>query len=79
MRAIDSDLKKKQDELNEVKNNYSALSKGKDSASYQQKDLGEIIYNSTINADSYFVEKLGSEALSTMVAIVHKYEGDFIH
>lgn len=57
MRAIDSDLKKKQDELNEVKNNYSAIAKGKDSTSYLQKDLGEIIYNSTINADTFFVEK----------------------
>ena len=46
MRTIDGDLKKVQDELNDAKNNYNAISKGKDTASFVNKDLGEIIYNS---------------------------------
>lgn len=72
MRSIDGDLKKIQDELNDVRNNYNSISKGKDSTSFLVKDLGEIIYNSEINADAYFVEKHGSEELATIIAIVHK-------
>lgn len=72
MRTIDGDLKKVQDELNDVKNQYGAVSKGKDSASFTQKDLGEIIYNSKIDPDRFFVEKHGSENLTTLVYIQHK-------
>lgn len=72
MRTIDGDLKKVQDELNEAKNNYNSLSKGKASESFLQKDLGEIIYNSTINPDAYFVEKAMSENLNTLIYICHK-------
>ena len=52
MRTIDGDLKKVQDELNDAKNSYNALSKGKDTASFALKDLGEIIYNSHVNPDA---------------------------
>lgn len=74
MRTIDGDLKKVQDELNDAKNHYNSISKGKETTSFVNKDLGEIIYNSQINPDIYFVEKHGSEELATIVAIVHKYE-----
>jgi len=46
MRLIDSDIKKIMDLLNDAKNNLNSVAKGKDSASYLVKDLGEIIYNS---------------------------------
>mmetsp|Transcript_35259 Transcript_35259/g.34267 ORF Transcript_35259/g.34267 Transcript_35259/m.34267 type:complete len:284 (+) Transcript_35259:243-1094(+) len=72
MRTIDGDLKKVQDELNDAKNNYNALSKGKDSASFLLKDLGEIIYNSNVNPDVLFVEKHGSETFQTLVFICQK-------
>mmetsp|Transcript_3374 Transcript_3374/g.2337 ORF Transcript_3374/g.2337 Transcript_3374/m.2337 type:complete len:152 (+) Transcript_3374:150-605(+) len=62
MRTIDGDLKKVQDELTDAKNNYNAIAKGKDSASYMQKDLGEIIYNTQhLMPDNLFVERHGSE------------------
>jgi hypothetical protein len=72
MRYIDGDLKKSTDELNEAKNNLAQMSKGKDSNSFLQKDLGDIIYNTKIDPDTFFVEAKGSEALSTFIAIVHK-------
>jgi hypothetical protein len=46
MRTIDGDLKKVQDELNDAKNHYNSISKGKETTSFVNKDLGEIIYNS---------------------------------
>jgi V-ATPase subunit C len=76
MRYVDGDLKKVMDELNDVKNNLGQLSKGKDSPSFLQKDLGDIIYNSNLNADIYFVEKHGSEILATCIAIVHKTKAE---
>ncbi len=78
MRYVDGDLKKVMDELNDVKNTLGQLSKGKDSPSYLQKDLGDIIYNSNLNqkADIYFVEKHQSEILATCIAIVHKTKLD---
>jgi hypothetical protein len=45
MKAIDGDLKKLQDDLNETRNVYNQVSK-KDGQSFTSKDLGEIIYNS---------------------------------
>jgi hypothetical protein len=59
MKAIDGDLKKLQDDLNETRNIYNQVSK-KDSTSFVAKDLGEIIYNSKVNGED-FVEKLGSQ------------------
>jgi len=77
MRYVDGDLKKVMDEMNDVKNNLGQLSKGKDSNSYLQKDLGDIIYNApNLNPDHYFVEKHGSEVLATCIAIVHKTKAD---
>ena len=41
------------------------------------KDLGDIIYNAAkLNPDHCFVEKHGSEILSTCIAIVHKTKAD---
>jgi hypothetical protein len=60
--------------LNEVKNQYTSVSKGKEGKSLLTKDMGDLIYdNPVINPDHYFVEKLGSENLATILAIVHKY------
>lgn len=72
MKTIDGDLKKLQDDMNETKNIYNQVAK-KDGVNFITKDLGEIIYNSpNSNISEEFVEKLGSEALATVIAIVHK-------
>jgi len=47
MKTIDSDLKKLQDDLNETRNIYNQVSK-KDGVNYTTKDLGEVIYNSSV-------------------------------
>lgn len=61
------------DELNEVKNNLAALTKGKDGNSFFNKDIGEVIYTSEkINADVFFMEKHGCENLCTIIAIIQK-------
>lgn len=70
MKTIDGDLKKLQDDLNETRNIYNQVAK-KEGANFTSKDLGDVIYNSTVSSED-FVEKLGSEALSTLIAIVHK-------
>ena len=70
MKTIDGDLKKLQDDLNETRNIYNQVAK-KEGANFQTKDLGDIIYNSQVSSQD-FVEKLGSETLSTLIAIVHK-------
>jgi len=73
MRAIDSDLKKIFDELTEVKNNYNLVNKNRDGKSLMSKDLGEIIYTTQgLNPDHYFVEKVGSENLSTILIVLNK-------
>ena len=71
MKTIDGDLKKLQDDLNETRNIYNQVAR-KDGANFQTKDLGDIIYNSPVSSED-FVEKLGSETLCTVIAIVHKY------
>lgn len=50
MKTIDNDIKKMQDELTEVKNNYNQLVK-KDGTTLLTKDIAEIIYTSNINPD----------------------------
>lgn len=70
MKTIDGDLKKLQDDLNETRNIYNQVAK-REGTSFQSKDLGDIIYNSGVSSED-FVEKLGSETLSTLIAIVHK-------
>jgi hypothetical protein len=70
MRTIDTDLKKVQDELNEVKNHYASIVK-KEGSNFQTKDISETIYTSQVDA-SIFPEKAGSEHLATLVVIVHK-------
>jgi tRNA A58 N-methylase Trm61 len=72
MRSIDNDIKKLQDELTEVKNNYTQLVK-KDGNTLTTKDISEVIYTANINPDMYFVEKHNSSFMSTVIAIVHKY------
>ena len=74
MRTIDGDLKKVMDEMNDARNSLNSVSKGKESASFLVKDLGDIIYNSQLNPDVYFVEKnAGLESsLATLIAIIHK-------
>jgi len=73
MRAIDSDLKKIFDELAEVKNSYNLVNKNKDGKSLLTRDLNELIYTSKdINPDHYFVEKLGSENLSTVLIVLNR-------
>jgi hydrogenase maturation factor len=71
MKTIDSDIKKVQDELTEVKNNYSQLVK-KDGNTLTTKDLSEVIYTANINPDNFFVERHNSSFLTTIIAIVHK-------
>jgi tRNA A58 N-methylase Trm61 len=71
MKTIDSDIKKLQDELTEVKNNFAQLSK-KDGTTLLTKDLAEVIYSSNIDPDKHFVEKKGSSFLTTVIAVVHK-------
>jgi hypothetical protein len=56
--------------MNETRNIYNQVAK-KEGANFQTKDLGDIIYNSTVSSED-FVEKLGSEALATLIAVVHK-------
>lgn len=55
MKAIDSDLKKLQDDLNETRNVYAQVAK-KEGSSYMNKDLGDIIYTSKLDPKQYFVE-----------------------
>lgn len=72
MKTIDNDIKKQQDELNEVKNTFAQLSK-KEGTTLLTRDLAEVIYSATnIDPDKHFVEKKGSKVLSTIVAVVHK-------
>ena len=80
MRRIDNDLKKQTDELNEARNHLASLSKGKEGGSYFSADLGELIYrNERLNPNHFFVEKFGTEVLSTVIAIVHKYRYSHIY
>ena len=55
MKAIDSDLKKLQDDLNETRNVYAQVAK-KEGSSYMNKDLVDIIYTSKLDPKQYFVE-----------------------
>jgi hypothetical protein len=72
MRKVDNDLKQSADVLNETKNNYNQVSR-KQGTSYATMDLGDIIYNSQhVDPSTCFIEKDGSEELSTLIAIVHK-------
>lgn len=72
MRAVDNDLKKQADDLNETRNNYNQVAK-KQGSTYTSMDLGDVIYNSQhVDPSIYFVDKDGAEALCTLIAIVHK-------
>jgi hypothetical protein len=49
MRSIDGDLKKVMDELNDARNNYNAINKGKEAGSFLVRDIGDIVYNNNVN------------------------------
>jgi len=73
MKTIDNDIKKQQDELNEVKNTFAQMSK-KEGTTLLTRDLSEVIYSaSSLDPEKHFVEKKGSKILSTIIAVVHKY------
>lgn len=72
MKSVDSDVKKLQDDLTEVKNNYSQMFK-KEGTTFLTKDLSETIYTATnINPKDYFVELHGFSNFQTLIAVVHK-------
>jgi len=73
MKGIDNDVKKLQDDMTEVRNNYAQLVK-KEGNNFLTQDIAAAIYSSSKNLDpsKYFVEVLGSEQFSTVIAIVHK-------
>jgi hypothetical protein len=72
MRSIDGDLKKVMDELNDARNSYNAINKGKEGGSFMVRDIGDIVYNNSVKPEPYFVEHHGSEFLTTLVAIIHR-------
>lgn len=72
MKSIDNDVKRVQDELTEARNNLASLVK-KEGSNFLTQDISEAIYTKPkFEPQSYFVEMCGSEAFTTLVAIVHK-------
>jgi V-ATPase subunit C len=72
MKVIDNDIKKVQDELTEHRNNFAAMSK-KEGTNFLTQDVAEAIYGKgNLNVNDHFVEKLGSETFSTVIAVVNK-------
>jgi hypothetical protein len=69
-KACDDRLKKLMDDQNDIKNHLNALVK-KDSDSFLQKDLGDVIYESQISK-ALFVNTYGSEILTTVLVAVNK-------
>mmetsp|Transcript_3322 Transcript_3322/g.5515 ORF Transcript_3322/g.5515 Transcript_3322/m.5515 type:complete len:326 (-) Transcript_3322:130-1107(-) len=69
-KGCDDRLKKLLDEQNEVKGKLNALVK-KDSASFLQKDLGDVIYEQKIGRQ-FFVNSHGSELMTTVLVAVNK-------
>lgn len=70
MRQIDNDIKKQQDEINEVKNNFTALSK-KDGSNFLTQDTATVIYSNSVDSNN-FVETKGCTQISTIIFIVQK-------
>jgi hypothetical protein len=72
MKAIDNDIKKVQDDLTEARNNVAQLNK-KEGANFLTQDISEAIYSAPkLVPQNHFVDMLGSQAFSTVVAVVHK-------
>lgn len=69
-KTCDDRLKKILDEQAEVKNKLTHLIK-KDSASFMQKDLGDIVYEKKITKNM-FVNTFGSELMTTILVVVNK-------
>lgn len=70
MKTIDGDIKKQQDEINEVKNNYTALSK-KDGSNFLTQDIATVIYSNSVDSNN-FVETKGCTQISTIIFVCHK-------
>jgi hypothetical protein len=66
----DDRLKKHMDEQNAIKHKLNSLLK-KDSPSFLQKDLGDIVYEKKIQK-SLFVNTYGSEIMTTVLVAVPK-------
>ena len=71
MKAIDGDLKKHTDQLQEYKNALNTLSKGGSGNNFMTSDFSEKIYSDERNAAN-FVETQGSQLFSTVVVILQK-------
>lgn len=69
-KTCDDRLKKIIDEQSEVRNKLSHLTK-KDSPSFMQKDLGDIVYEKKITKNM-FVNTYGSELMTTILVVVNK-------
>jgi V-type H+-transporting ATPase subunit C len=73
LKAIDNDIKKQMDDLNETKNHYASFAK-KEGTSLTTKDLAEEIYGNV--QKEFFVETFETEFLCTILAIVPKNKYD---
>ena len=69
-KTCDDRLKKVLDEQTTIKNKLGALQK-KDSTSFMQKDLGDIVYEKKISKN-LFVNTHGSELMTTVLIVVNK-------
>lgn len=69
-KTCDDRLKKIIDEQSEVKNKLNHLVK-KDSPSFMQKDLGDIVYEKKITKNM-FVNTYGSSIMTTVLVVVNK-------
>lgn len=67
-------MKKVLDEQAEIKNKLQHLIK-KDSASFLQKDLGDVVYEKRITK-SMFVNTYGSDIMTTILVVVNKKKLD---
>jgi hypothetical protein len=71
MRTIDNDIKKQQDEINEIKNSYTALSK-KDGSNFLTQDIATIIYSNSVDANIFVESNKNCTQLTTVIFVVHK-------
>ena len=77
MKKIDADIKKQQDEINELRNQHAGLAK-LDGNNFTTQDISKAIYTAdNYNPSEIFVEaKGGSEIFQTLIAIVHETKID---
>ena len=69
MKAVDNDIKRKSDELNETKQRHAQYSK-KEGQNLFSKDLGDMIYGQV--PKELFVETHGTELFASVVVILPK-------